>query len=223
MSNPYLKSNETLKGADGPVEISVIIDQSGSMLTRAQDVIGGFNNFLAEQCALPGEARLTLTLFADAVHTPVINTDIHSIADLTTTTYRPAGSTALLDAVGRTMSGLNARSPSRAVIVIITDGEENASRQYNITQVREYITSAEARGWKVLFLGANIDAFKVGTALGASLYNTANFVQSASGVRGMSAGFSGSVANYRSSVADNISLNDAVANATAEQEHSNGN
>ena len=218
--NQYLKDGGVYtKGVDGPVEISVIIDQSGSMQGRQSDVIGSFNRFLEEQRALPGQATLTLTLFADYANVVVAGADLQNIADLTPTTYRPSGSTALLDAVGKTMSSLNARGPGRAVIVIITDGEENASKHYNIAQVRDYIVLAEARGWKVLFLGANIDAFKIGSMIGVAQFNTANFVASASGVRGMSAGFSGSVSNYRSSTMDSHSLNEAVASATAVEEN----
>ena len=98
-------------------------------------------------------------------------------------TYTPQGSTNLYDAIGKVMSDVNEslktstkRSGRDSVsIVILTDGEENTSRTYNNTDIKRMIEQSESKEWSFMFLGANIDAFAVGSSLGFSSHNTLQY------------------------------------------------
>ncbi|NBQ67290.1 MAG: VWA domain-containing protein [Nitrosomonadaceae bacterium] len=115
--------------------IEVIVDQSGSMLNRKTDVIGGFNNFIKEQQQLNGECTVSLTLFSDKYHRVYSMKPLKSVSELTARTYKPGGNTALLYTMIQVIDGLGAelgameehQRPDRVVVVTITDGEENHS------------------------------------------------------------------------------------------------
>lgn len=178
MTNPYLKQ----AALTGPVEIIAILDRSGSMTAIQLEAIGGFNKFLADQQAAPGEATMTLVLFDDHYEVPVQDTPVKSVAPLTMETFVPRGMTALNDAIGRTLTSLVARSPERAIVVILTDGMENASREFQQPQVKSLIEQVRAKGYQVVYLAANQDAFQVGAGLGVLRSATANFAATGAGV-----------------------------------------
>lgn len=155
------------QGAERLTELVFILDRSGSMSGLEADTIGGFNSLLAEQQATPGKALLSTVLFDDesaVVHNRV---PIDRVPPLTARDYRVGGCTALLDAVGGAIHHIgncqkyaddDAR-PTRTLVVIITDGEENASRKYTFQRVKHMIERQQKRfGWEFLFLGANMDA-----------------------------------------------------------------
>ncbi|MNI61596.1 hypothetical protein D3C73_1168760 [compost metagenome] len=162
------------------------------------DAIGGFNTFLKNQQALGGNARLTLVLFDDRYLVPVENTPILEVPLLDEETYAPLGWTAMNDAIGRALTSLEAKNPAKAIITILTDGAENASKEYTAAQVKEKIKAAEDRGWEVIFLAANIDAFTAGTTLGISACNTLQFSANASGFHDAFACMDVRASSYRS-------------------------
>ena len=173
-------------------EIICIVDRSGSMHSIKDDAIGGFNQFLEDQQAVPGEANLTLVLFSHEyilVHDAV---PLPQVEPLTDKTYQPSGSTALLDAVGRTIDDVGKRlaktaepeRPSQVLVAIITDGQENASSDYSKTRLAEMIQHQEEKyAWQFFFLGANIDSFSTAGGLNIKKAQTANFAATAEGVR----------------------------------------
>ncbi|MGZ8317570.1 MAG: hypothetical protein ACXWVD_00575 [Telluria sp.] len=167
-------------------EILTITDRSGSMESIRADVIGGFNRFVAEQQAEPGEARLTYCQF-DAMYEVVYTAcPLSAVPPLTEATFVPRGSTALYDAIGRTLNEQGARIAAEGwaelvVVQIITDGMENASREFGAAQVKSMIEHAEKHGWVFLFLAANQDAFASGAALGISGGTTASYSADAVG------------------------------------------
>lgn len=165
-----------------PVEIVVIADRSGSMASVREEAIGGFNNFLAEQQALPGKATLTLVLFDDKYEVPVQNLDIQDVQPLTYDTFVPRGMTATYDAVGKAITELLQRAPTKAIVLIITDGGENASKEYTSHTVQQKVKEAEAKGYEVLFLAQNLDARQAGAALGLQANSTVNLVAGAKGM-----------------------------------------
>ena len=139
-----------------PTLIVVILDESGSMQIKKSDVIGGFTNFLSEQQAQPGECRLTLVKF-NTEHTVVYSAlPIQDAKPLTEKTYVPGGNTALLDAVAESvrLADKDKRPDERVLCLIITDGEENSSRETTKEQVQTIIKERESRGdWTFTYLG----------------------------------------------------------------------
>ena len=180
-----------------PVEIVVIADRSGSMASIKNDAIGGFNTFLEEQKAVKGEANLTLVLFDDKYEVPVDAQPIKSVEPLTEKTFVPRGMTAMNDAIGRALTVLEAKAPEKVIVCILTDGHENASREFNTTQVKGLITKAEGRGWQVVYLAANQDAFAVGATLGVNPNLVQNFAATGAGITKAYANLSVTTRSYR--------------------------
>lgn len=169
-------------------EIITITDRSGSMETIRRDVIGGYNRFLAEQQALPGAARLTYTQFDTQYDVIYQGMPLAAAPQLDDKTFVPRGSTALLDAIGRTLVEQGKRIhdenwAERVIVAIITDGAENASREYNRAQIKEMIAHAQQHDWHFVFLAANQDAFAEAASYGISAATTRNFTASAAGVK----------------------------------------
>lgn len=172
------------------VEIVFILDNSGSMMAVRNDAIGGFNSFLADQKAVPGEASMTLVLFNYNVTTLYDAVPLEDARALTVSTYQPGGFTALLDAIGITFTNVGKRleglerKPDKVIVAILTDGQENASREYTHKQVADMIKHQQEKySWEVIFLAANQDAFLVGESLNIKADNTSNYVASKSGTR----------------------------------------
>jgi hypothetical protein len=172
-------------------EILFILDRSGSMAPLTESAISGFNNFLREQAAEPGHARLTLMLFDDRFEYPVSSLPLPEITPLDTTVFVPRGSTALLDAMGTGIDQLGKRlaslpeadRPATVIVAILTDGEENASAVYKWSDVQQRIRhQTEAYHWHFLFLGANQDAIATAAKVGIQAQNTANWTADAQGI-----------------------------------------
>lgn len=187
-------------------EIVCVIDRSGSMRTMCAEAIGGFNHFLEEQKRLPGKAQLTLVQFDHLYEVMHASKPISDVPPLNPSTYVPCGTTALLDAVGRTvddvgtrLSGLpEAQRPSKIIILIITDGYENASHDYSAQRVREMIThQRETYSWEFVFLGANVDAFAEAAKLG--IQHTATYAASGVGTSQAYASVTRATSSLRSS------------------------
>lgn len=154
-------------------EIIVIMDRSGSMEKIATDAIGGFNALLTEQIDVPGEARMSLVLFDHVVELRYEGVDVINVASLDKTTFVPRGMTALIDAIGETLTVQKARIQKAkwadtVIVAIITDGEENCSKTYTNMGVKELVQSCEDLGWKFIYMGANQDAFTVASKYGIS-------------------------------------------------------
>ena len=148
-------------------ELVFILDRSGSMSGMENDMIGGFNSMLQKQRKEPGDAVVSTLLFdneTEVIHDRIALADV---PDLTDRDYYVRGCTALLDAVGGTIHHIGnihryARKedvPEKTLVIITTDGMENASQHYTYDKVRRMIERQKVRyGWEFLFLGANIDA-----------------------------------------------------------------
>ena len=149
-------------------DFTLIIDKSGSMGPLQMDTIGGINQFLNEQKLVPGECKASIILFDTTVQSLCLGRDIKEVSDLNTQTYSPGGATALLDAVGTGIRELGGRlskmpedqRPSKVVLVIATDGEENSSVKFTKQQIADMVKhQKEAYKWEFVFLGADINAF----------------------------------------------------------------
>jgi uncharacterized protein YegL len=149
-------------------EIVVIMDRSGSMQDVADDAVGGFNSFLQLQQIVPGEAFLTLVMFNNEHHTLINRIDIQHVKPLTKKDYVPEGTTALLDAVGFTIDTLGTRlyntkeedRPEKVIVAILTDGYENASREFNNAAIKNKVEhQVGVYNWNFMYLSADINAF----------------------------------------------------------------
>jgi uncharacterized protein YegL len=175
----------------GLTELAFVLDRSGSMSGVESDTIGGFNSLIEKQRLESGECMVTTVLFDDHYDLLHDRINLKGIAPITSKEYFVRGSTALLDAIGRTLDKLiNAQKHTsederaeKVVVVIITDGFENASREYAYNRVREMIEQLQAQGWEFLFLGANIDAIKTASAFGIGDNRAVNYAPDKAGTR----------------------------------------
>jgi uncharacterized protein YegL len=172
-----LMKEEDAMPNDDLTAIAAVLDRSGSMQAMREDAMGGFNAFLEDQKKAPGKAELTVVLFDDQYELLCNAADIQNVDPLTEATYVPRGQTALYDAIGRTINVLKAaiakrpedEQPKRVILVVVTDGEENASKEFEREQIFEQLKKLKAdENWKVMFLAADQDALQVGQSLGAT-------------------------------------------------------
>ncbi len=173
-------------------ELVFILDKSGSMAGLESDTIGGFNSMLEKQKTVGGECRITTVLFDNRYTLLHDRVDIQTVSPMTDKEYFVGGSTALLDAVGTTIHKLisiqrNTAEDCRAdkvMFVIITDGYENASREYTAEKVKAMIErEKEKYGWEFIFLGANIDAVQTASRFGISADRAVDYVPDSKGTR----------------------------------------
>lgn len=149
-------------------EIVIVLDESGSMSSCKSDTIGGFNEFLSTQKKIKGEANVTLVKFSDYYKVVNDGTALEHVSPLNESNYTPSYSTALLDAVGRTINSVGNRlsslpedqRPEKVIFAVITDGYENASKEFKREKIFEMVTHQKTKyNWEFLFLGADIDAW----------------------------------------------------------------
>jgi|SRR5579864_1369951 len=202
-------------------DITIVLDRSGSMDAVKDDTIGGFNSFLADQKAVPGDATLSLVQFDTAYEPLYTGRPIQEAPPLTPETFKPRGGTALLDAIGRTINATGARlsaipeadRPGRVIFVIVTDGQENSSTEFiaHINPVqpaseRPKLTDVvfgmikhqtEAYRWEFVFLGANQDAITVAQALSIPTSNALHYASNQQGTPMAFAAASAGVARNR--------------------------
>ena len=173
-------------------ELVFLLDRSGSMQGLEADTIGGFNAMLEKQKKEPGVVLVTTVLFDHETEMLHDRADLRRVAPLTAKEYTVRGTTALLDALGSTIRHIGmvhryARKedvPEHTIFVVTTDGMENASRRWSLSQVRRMIEEKQRKcGWEFLFLGANIDAVETAGSLGIRPERAANFACDSEGLR----------------------------------------
>lgn len=151
--------------------VLIITDASGSMQNRADDVRGGHNSYL-DSLALDTEVEYTITSTVFDTRFVTIDTAAspHDATRFDAKVYRPEGATALLDAVGTTVqvfrSGITPAEGDKYLLIIQTDGGENASREWNHAAVAKLLAELEAEGWAVVFTGVGADGWADKDALG---------------------------------------------------------
>lgn len=154
------------------------------MLSCVDATREGVNTFLHKQKEAPGEATMTLVQFDDVYELNYNFVPVSQVPYLTRESYCPRGSTALYDAIGKCITETGARlalmpeaeRPFRVLVVIQTDGFENASREYTSEQINQMVTHQQQQyKWDFLFLGANQNAVLVGGALGISASNSLTY------------------------------------------------
>ena len=172
-------------------ELIFILDRSGSIGGLESDTIGGFNATINDQKTLEEETRVTTILFDNFFEILHDRIDLQNLPTLTEKDYFVRGSTALYDAVALGINKIvnvqkQTKQDGRAdkvIMVIITDGYENSSRETNAAMLRKMIDGCKKDGWEFLFLGADIDAQAAAGAIGIESSRASNFVKDAQGVQ----------------------------------------
>lgn len=183
-------------------EIIMILDRSGSMAGLENDTIGGYNSFITKQKDIEGQALVTTVLFDHDIMKIHDRLTIDKVKPLTADDYYVRGTTALLDAVGFTIRDIDliqkhVERPDNTIVVIMTDGYENASRHYSYEMVAKLIDQKKEEGWEFIFLGANIDAAKEAGRMGINADRAAQFHNDSKGVALNYATLERAVRNYR--------------------------
>lgn len=182
------------------VNITLIVDRSGSMSSIANEVIGGINAFYAEQKKLPDAATVTYVQFDNVYEKVFENTPLQEVKDITAETFMPRGMTALYDAIGKTLVEIVPIDDAKQIIMIMTDGEENSSKEFNHSSVKTIIEASQKKGWEIIFMGANIDAEQVGGSMGIKTGNSVTFAANAVGATASYASVSSKFSSMRSAV-----------------------
>lgn len=198
------KQNSTL--------IVMVLDRSGSMESCKKGTIEGFNAFIdsqkESQRQLNDEVKVSLIQFDSLYEINYTMLPLENVPKLNEANYKPRGGTALYDAIGKTVVDVGAalrdtvehERPSKVLVVVLTDGEENESKRYGRSAIFDMIRHQENKyGWEFVYIGANQDSFAVGGSLGVKTSNIANYVSSNVGTKSMYSSLDGMTKGYRSS------------------------
>lgn len=186
----------------GLTELVFILDKSGSMGGLEDDTIGGYNALLAKQREVEGLCLVTTVLFDHGYEVLHERLELSHVQPLTRREYQVGGSTALLDAMGRTIqkmaAGQGEDDARKVMCVIITDGQENSSREFSARRVRALVEERrENHGWEFIFLGANMDAIETAARYGIEADRAQSFHADPQGISLNFAVMSETVAAYR--------------------------
>ena len=199
----------------GFIYCTFVIDKSGSMWSKVSDVIGGFNNFIKEQKEeKQGETKVSIYMFNHDIQKTVTNEDIDNVELLNETNYSPGGNTALNDALGTAIDETGkfladmdeSERPSKVIVVVMTDGYENSSKEYSREQVKEKIKHQEDKySWDFIYIGADMtdDAQAQSYGIKNSAYGDGSQIRS----------FASILSKYATNVRSAVTM-DAVDSAT---------
>ena len=190
-------------------EIIVVLDRSGSMSTIRGDMEGGFDQFISEQRNAPGECRVSLYQFDDKYD---VVFEGRALADVPKCVIEPRAATALLDAVGKTINATGERLASKAeserpdkiVFLVITDGHENASREFKKADIKKLVErQSKDYNWQFCYIGADLGAFDEGASIAMA---AASYVPDAAGTKDLYGRVGAAVVSYRSGVSASLSV-----------------
>lgn len=186
--------------------ISILLDRSGSMNKIRQDTIGGVNSFIAAQKELPGVCTFSMAQFNQSYQDLYRAVPIHTVRPLDETNFVPSGNTALIDAICKSIDDLGnilsllpeyAR-PEKVIFVIVTDGEENCSREHKLAEAHTRINRQRSDyNWEFLFIGADQDAIQAGYQYGIPQTHSFSFTSNRGGTGHVFAAASSNIASYR--------------------------
>lgn len=187
------------------IDITLLLDRSGSMESIKQDTIGGVNSFINKQAKIEGECYVTVIQFDTQDPQEIIQEGkpIREATKLDDTIFVPRGGTPLFDAMAQAIDTTAARisrmanKPDVVIFVVMTDGEENSSRRFNKEQVFAQVTEKTAAGWQFVYLGANQDGMAVGASMGISQTQSATYAPTRGGTQALYSTLTANVGSAR--------------------------
>lgn len=206
-------SKKTINNIDNNLKIIMILDESGSMFSIKQKIMTSINDFIKSQKELSNDgSTFTLVKFSDNVNTVIIDTPLESVDILKNDEYTPAGCTALYDGIGFTIEKF--KNCSNVIMVIVTDGQENASTTYNNKIIQNTIKQyRDEKNWKFVYLSCDIDTFEQGNNIGIKRSaHTSNCVVNKNSMGNyISTTLNSAISDYRTKGTDvNTTLNNYV-------------
>lgn len=197
-------------------QLAAVLDRSYSMNDNGfiDVAISKFNEYVNGQKALPGKATISVFLFDDRYEVVYDNIDLQKAENMTKAIWTPRGMTRLNDAIGKTITTISDSHskmkpedvPSKVLVVILTDGHENDSREFTSDAIKKLIKEKEAKNWNFIFLGADQSAFAAADKMGISRGNTMAYSKSASGAEVYTQSLYSASVKYRSASANDISF-----------------
>ena len=160
------------------LDLIFLMDRSGSMSGSESDTIGGFNSFIKREKNKRLNTRVTTILFDDRYEVLYKRKPITQVAELTDAEYWVRGCTALLDAIGKTVNTLDREIDNKVLFVIMTDGMENASREFSKEQIVSLINN---HNWEFIYIGADIDSYAEAGNIGIRKSRVANYKKTKEG------------------------------------------
>jgi len=168
-------------------DITIVLDRSGSMARIKEGTIEGFNDFIKEQKSYESKSRLSLIQFNDKILKVYEGKRVSKRRYLDSDHFIPSGTTALLDAIGTAVESIEKRtfkkSSIEVILVIITDGLENSSSDFDFQQIKKLIAKKKAQGWKIIFMGASEDSIAQADGLKISKENLMRFQHTKRGIK----------------------------------------
>lgn len=188
-----------------PIRLSILLDRSGSMTSIAGDMVGAINQLFAEQRESEGSVLVNLAQFDSGEPFGLLldGVPLREVLDIDPRAYQPRGMTPLFDAIGRMIGHVDAQVAGKAdetdqVVAIVTDGYENASREFTRESVFELVETRRKDGWAFVFLGADQDSFAAGESMAFSRANRGDWDKTRDGTKKMMTNLSGSLTEHRS-------------------------
>ena len=161
------------------LDVVFILDKSGSMSGSEEHTISSFNEYLAKEKKNKFNTKITTVLFSHDYEYLHNRVDVSKVKKLTSDDYYVGGCTALYDALGNTINSMEKKDTDKVLFIIITDGYENASREFDNKKIRKLIKKHS--DWEFIYIGADIDSYASGGAIGIKKDNIANYKKDARG------------------------------------------
>lgn len=162
-------------------DVVFILDRSGSMYGTEKDTIGGYNSYIED--FRKKNAKITTVLFDDKYEMITKRQSVNEVSELTEKEYFVRGGTALLDAIGQSIRFMEVEKAEKVIFIITTDGYENASKEFNKSQIKEMIQGHKE--WEFMYIGADIDSYSEGVSIGIRKSNISNYKKDSAGISNM--------------------------------------
>lgn len=167
-----------MKKKTNEMDVIFILDRSGSMHGSETDTIGGFNSYIEKN--KNNNYKITTVLFDNEYELLYEGVNIKDVKKLTNKEYYTRGSTALLDAIGRSINYMDQKESKKAIFIITTDGYENSSREFSKDKIKKMIK--KHTNYEFMYIGADIDSYTEGESLGIRKSNISNYVKNKKGI-----------------------------------------